>query len=433
MLVVAACAVFLCFKQFKNNNWNRCISSDGKGYYAYLPAFFIYHDTQFDFVSSYENKYYNPENRVNFLNKVNDKVVNKYWLGVALLMSPFFLIAHTLAHIFVLPADGYSLVYQVMIAMGACFYLLLGMFFLRKLLLNRGHNELIVTITLLSIVFATNLFYYTVAEPSISHVYSFSIICSFAYTAQKLAAHTRAKYFFLLCALLGIIVLIRPPNIMIILSLPFIAGDYKNFKKVCAQIGAKGLTIGICLLMALISLQLIYYKLAAGQFVVYSYGKEHFNFMSPQLSNFLFSYRRGLFVYAPVLFFALFGIVVLAKRSFYQAGALVLFLVIIVYVMSSWWMWYYGGGFGMRPMIDYFVFFAILLALLLEREFENKFSGIVTVIILLIFTATSQIQTYQKVNFIMPWDGINKEIYWKIFLKTDKSYIGKYQPNTYAQ
>jgi len=65
--VIIACTIFLCFKQLKDNNWNRCISSDGKGYYAYLPAIFIYHDLQFQFVEQYETKYYNEENKVDLI------------------------------------------------------------------------------------------------------------------------------------------------------------------------------------------------------------------------------------------------------------------------------------------------------------------------------------------------------------------------------
>jgi general stress protein CsbA len=81
----------------------------------------------------------------------------------------------------------------------------------------------------------------------------------------------------------------------------------------------------------------------------------------------------------------------------------------------------------MRPMIDYFVFFAFLLSLLIQRIMNSQKGGYVAMLMLMILCVAAQIQTYQKVNFIMPWDGMNKEIYWKIFLKTDKSYIGKYK------
>jgi general stress protein CsbA len=176
-----------------------------------------------------------------------------------------------------------------------------------------------------------------------------------------------------------------------------------------------------------LSIQLAYYKWATGNFWVYSYGNEHFNFLHPQFFDFLFSYRKGLFVYAPILLLATIGFTVLYKQSPFQMMSLFAFMILIVFVLSSWWMWYYGGGFGMRPMIDYFVFFAFLLSLLIQRIMNSQKGGYVAMLMLMILCVAAQIQTYQKVNFIMPWDGMNKEIYWKIFLKTDKSYIGKYK------
>ena len=96
-------------------------------------------------------------------------------------------------------------------------------------------------------------------------------------------------------------------------------------------------------------------------------------------------------------------------------------------------MWFYGGGFGMRPVIDFYVFFAILLSLLIKLSFEKKSLKWISTIAIAICIFIAQIQTYQKVNFILPWDGINKEIYWQLFLKTDPAFIGKYNSDTHAQ
>jgi hypothetical protein len=426
MCVLLASTIFLCFKQFKNNNWNRCISSDGKGYYAYLPAIFIYHDLQYNFVNSYESKYYLPENKVNFTIDYNSKKVNKYWLGTALLMSPFFLIAHFVSTILSLPNDGYSFIYQAMVAFAAVFYTLLGLFFIRKLLLLYYVKEIEILITLFALVFATNLFYYTVAEPSMSHVYSFFVISSFVFWTKKFYQTFKEKCFIYAIVSLAIIILIRPSNGLIVFSIPFLAGDIQNFKKSFIALKLLRLLPWFGLALLMIFLQLFYYKISVGNYIVYSYGSEKFNFLNPHLFEFLFSYRRGLFIYAPVLFLSILGFKFLYKISTFQTMALALFLFIVIYILSSWWMWYYGGGFGMRPMIDFYVFFAILLASFLKANFENKLFKFLSLISLIICVLLAQIQTYQRVNFILPWDGINKEIYWKIFLKTDSSYIGKY-------
>ena len=46
---------------FKKDYKTGIIESDAKGYYAYLPAVFIYHDLNFGFYNDIEIKtYYNP-------------------------------------------------------------------------------------------------------------------------------------------------------------------------------------------------------------------------------------------------------------------------------------------------------------------------------------------------------------------------------------
>jgi len=62
---ILGCYILL-FLFFKNPGvpWDRSINSDGKGYYAYLPAFFIYHDFTYKFIASYEEKYYPADRSV---------------------------------------------------------------------------------------------------------------------------------------------------------------------------------------------------------------------------------------------------------------------------------------------------------------------------------------------------------------------------------
>jgi len=48
-----------------DSRYGRSINGDGKAYYAYLPALFIYQDPSYAFVDSMELKYY-PEDRSQF-------------------------------------------------------------------------------------------------------------------------------------------------------------------------------------------------------------------------------------------------------------------------------------------------------------------------------------------------------------------------------
>ena len=71
------------------DDYKRVINGDGKGYYAYLPAIFIYHDLTFSFFDKQPDKFgYQYSNT--FLLNHEEKNLNKYTCGEAILLLPFF-------------------------------------------------------------------------------------------------------------------------------------------------------------------------------------------------------------------------------------------------------------------------------------------------------------------------------------------------------
>ncbi|MFZ4547067.1 MAG: hypothetical protein ACOYN4_06520, partial [Bacteroidales bacterium] len=299
---------------FKKDYKSGIIESDAKGYYAYLPAFFIYHDLNFRFFYKIERvDYYNPTLYYQFLRVENNKTINKYYVGTAICLVPFFLAGHVLTLIEGFPTDGYSYYYTMMTHLGALFYLLLAMLGLRKLLLAYGVGEKEISITLLAIVFGTNLFYYVVTEFAMSHVYSLAAIVWFSFAVREYFLSFKSKYLLYCAFLLGIIALIRPVNLLVVLAIPFLAGNPSQlllglqslFKKPWMMLAS------ILSFFLIVSIQFLIYKQSTGNYLVYSYQDEGFNFLNPQISNFLFSYRKGMFVYTPMLFLSISGFVFL--------------------------------------------------------------------------------------------------------------------------
>src|SRR5690606_38307458 len=70
-----------------------------------------------------------------FFDEAAGNYVLKYTSGMAIMEAPFFFIAHFLAPHLDYPADGFSPPYQVMIYLGGLLMTLLGLWYLRKLLL----------------------------------------------------------------------------------------------------------------------------------------------------------------------------------------------------------------------------------------------------------------------------------------------------------
>ncbi len=404
-------------RNWGDGRWNNIVSSDGNGYYAYLPAIFIYHDLKFDFIDDISSDSLNSNIKKDFILKLNGNVVNKYYIGTSLTLIPFFASGHLSNIIYGYPLDGYSVYYRIFVQIGTIFYALMGLFLLIKIFRFYNISDKIIAISLLAIVFGTNMFHYIVSEPSMSHIYSFAFVNLFVYSFLKFFSKNETKYFLLGTFALAIITLIRPVNILVVLSLPFLAQNPENISKGMKYLihNRKVLIIGVVLFTSLVMIQLIVYKIQTGKFIIYSYYNEGFNFLDPHLIDFMFSYKKGFFIYTPILFLSIFGLIYLYKDKF-RFYALLIFLSIVVYVLSSWWQWYYGGSFSQRVMIEYYVYFFILFSLLLQKSKITKLLTTVTIILIIV----CQIQTYQYKNGYIHWSEMNKQRYWDNFLRIDK-------------
>lgn len=407
----------------KNNNLENIIRADGLGYYSYLPALFIYNDFSFSFVDNISENHPQIDFGNGFLNDTNKGKVNKYYVGVSLLMLPFFIIAHILALIFGSNPDGYSEWYQMAVLFAGNFYLFLGCYFTKKLLLNVIKNKFYILTILVTIVFGSNLFFYTSNYVSHSHIYSFSAISAFLYFSSKFFETDLKKYLFFLAIILGIIVLLRPTNILVVFVFLFYAKSTQKFSIAFLK-HWKSFFLSLFLFLTIILIQPLIYYLQTGSWFVWSYGKEGFNFANPQIFNTLFSYQKGFFVYAPIIFISFFGFYNLWRASRYQFMILFTFVLLSVYIVSSWWCWWYGASLGQRAFVDYYSIFAILFAYLLSSINLNKKSGTLVFCVSLLSVVYSQIQTYQYRKIIIHWEAMNEDKFWFTFLKTNPKYEG---------
>ena len=213
------------------DRWKHIILTDGKGYYAYLPAIFIYHDLNFGFFDKIEKeKYYDKPNYYDYRSWAYGKYIDKYYAGTTVAELPFFLSAHFVSYLLHFDQDGYSIVYCIFITLAALFYLFIGLLFLNRILAGYGIGEWERSLILFTSVFATHLFYYTVGEPSMSHVFSFAFTAMFFHYSKQYFASCQKRLIPCLGFLLGIIFLIRPVNIMILFIWPFAAGSFSALK-----------------------------------------------------------------------------------------------------------------------------------------------------------------------------------------------------------
>lgn len=404
-----------------NDRWKEMVSFDGKGYYAYLPAFFIYHDLHFNFKNEIEKKYSSPRNYYEYRVAAGEGIINKYFVGTAISQLPFFMVAHGITILTGGSADGYSYFYMIFISIASIFYSIVGLFFLEKTLRLYNIKDVVITSTIFSIVFGTQLFYYTVFDPSLSHIYSFSAFSILLYSLKNFADNPNNKYLFLSAVILGWIFLIRPVNILVILIFPFISGSKKNFTDALSYLlkNRPALMFSFLLFILPISVQVLIYYFQSGILWPDSYPVEHFIWNRPEIINILFSYKKGFFLYTPLAFLSLAGLIFVWRKSRFAFLSFSLFFISITYVFSCWWSWWYGGSFSSRPYMEYLGIFAILFAILLS-EIKRKLILRSTLGLIISLILICQVQTYQYRYYIIHWEKMDREHYWRVFMRVDQ-------------
>ncbi|MCW3084058.1 MAG: hypothetical protein JWP12_1424 [Bacteroidetes bacterium] len=396
------------------------ITLDAPSYYTYLPAVFIYGDLHLNYIDKdpgfFKDKiwYYKIEN--------NAKLI-KHPMGISVALSPFFLIGHLAAKITGGAQDGYSMSYQNAVSLGVLIYLFIGLYYLRKLLLQ-FFSDKITAITLIATVIGTNLLWYSSFEGLMPHAISFSCWCVCMYAFFQWLKTGIRKYIFAFGIVFGLIVLIRPFSLVGILYFLIYGiistGGIKNFFEFVKP-QFKNVIIAAVMSMLIVSLQFFYWKYATGKWIYDVYIDEHFLFDSPQIFPFLFSFRKGVFVYTPILIFAVIGLIRLFKTNRAIFYGTVITLALTIYILSSWWAWSYGICWGMRPMIDYYSLLSIPLAAGFAFVFSRKKIALLASTVIVLLIALNLFQTWQYKNGLIHYDDMTEEAYFKGFFQTEIS------------
>lgn len=403
---------------------DEALVSDGAAYYAYLPQWFIYKTKNFEYINWLQVKYKGLETtkcrNLAFQDK-RELYFNKYYIGTPILLSPFFLAGHAYANQFGYDPDGFSKPYIVAVQLGLLFYVLLGCLGIRKLLLHYKIDSFIILVSLLMLLFGTDLCYYSYVVITFSHPFSFAIAPWCIYAMILWAKTNDKKQLIYLSFLLGLLFIIRPTNVILVLILPFLFSSTKLFVQRIVELFKKRfvLLLGVVItLAALPCLQFYSVYHQWGSLKIYQYQNEYFEYLNnPKIIEVLFGYTKGLFLYAPVLVLFFPGMFVLWKTNRRLFYGIALFFVFYTYIISSWWCWWYGGGLGMRCFIDVFVVMIIPIALLLQKV-ATKWK---VVILLYAFLScwVYMIFEFQMRKNILSWKIISPDQFYSVFMQTD--------------
>ena len=412
------------------------ILADGLGYYEYLPSLFIHHDFVRKDAAKSDTALYARVSALGdrIYTSYEEKLVTKYPVGTALMVSPFFGLASLYADIFLPQSDftGYELVFQNFMLLASAFYLFLALVLFRRFLESFKMKSRTIVWTQVLMLFATSLVHYVYNFPTYSHVYSLFLISGYLLFLRRFFLYQRSKDFLYTALIFAFILLVRQANAIVLLLIPFLAGSLQNMIFSISGILRKPfiLLFATLIVAAALSVQSLAYYLQTGHFWVYSYQGEGFNFLDPQFTNILFSYKKGLFIYTPVLLLTAPGLMLMFKEKLYfLARSWLGFSLFLIYFLSSWWAWSYGGSFGHRAFIDFYPVLFFPIAFLLDKA--QKVPGTIALIYSLATIPILLIQLYQYQNYILTKNTMDAQKYWKVFLKTNSKYRGLLWKKTY--
>ncbi|KKT29369.1 MAG: hypothetical protein UW41_C0022G0014 [Candidatus Collierbacteria bacterium GW2011_GWC2_44_18] len=352
----------------------QAVYGDGIGYYSHLHSWII--DRDWDYTNEYKHIYDHEHN--NFDTGVESPVVqivstsesgkaeNFYGTGVAVLLLPFYLLAHLISmalNLFGanLTTNGYGDWYQIFSGLGAIFYTVCGIYFLEKIIYFETRNSRISVVSAMTIFLSTNLLYYGSFDVINSHFASFFLATVFFY----LFFNDKGSNNHLLLGLMaGLMTITRiQDSVIVILWVTEILRSHNLKLKVVSKF-LIGFLFGIMPLA-------IHWSMVFDNPLRQTYIRGLFETFQarqvPSILGSLFNPVTGLFTRIPLLavlyiFFLYLVVKKEAKNLLYPFSFLVMQFCIIT-VQGGWVAAAYGG----RMYLSSMVFFGLLLGKLLLR------------------------------------------------------------------
>lgn len=383
-------ALLICVTGFLNvnNHFSTAVRSDGRGYYVYLPALFIHHDLTMRWTEPLQKQdpWYPGTGEWYGLLKVSDHTyLDKYPIGLAVLWTPFFLLAHIFSIVTGKSTTGYSGWYQGVISLAGVVYTALGCLILFKVL-RRYFSTRISYFVVLTLLLGTNLLSYATYDNDFTHVYSFCLVAAALYLLPLWYHSMTYRISLLMAVLLALIVLIRQTDalFLVVVALWGVTSRVslrqrvelwrREWQKLVAMTGA-GLLV--------VFPQLLYWHAVDGKWLLFSYQGEGFNFWRPQLFDILFSSDRGVFFWAPVLLLSLAGFVLMWHHLKEWFWPMVAFFPVWLWIIASWHSWQFGVSYGHRAFIDFFPLLAIAIGLVYSRARSRQSQRMLAAIVII--------------------------------------------------
>ena len=262
------------------------VRSDAMGYYLYLPAVVLDRDITMERTA--ERSFAGRTGEMQGVRRVppKDRYLDKYPLGEAIMLAPFFVLGDAAARVLGARTDGFSTPYQWAAAAAGLVYALLGLAVLGGLL-RRWFSGATVVLTLLAITFGTSLFHYATYDAVFSHAFSFFLVAVIFWLALSVYEKPRLRNAAALGVASGLLVAVRPTNVAILVFVSLLGVKSVHGVKqrvVALRRHARLLGLGTAAFVVPLLPQVAYWHVITGKFFVYAYGDEHLDVLHTRIS-----------------------------------------------------------------------------------------------------------------------------------------------------
>lgn len=398
------------------------------GYYMYLPLKYKYDDIaiqDYSIITDILNKYHASETFYQAVKWENGNWIMRYPIGLSVLFFPFYVLADFITPYTSYPADGFSRPYQLSILFGSLFYALVGLYFVKKILCY-FFNDKVAAVTLTAIVLGTNFFFHVSVhgQGAMSHNFVFTLYAVILYLTIKWHEAFKWKYIIFMGIATGLIALCRPTEIISVLIPLFygITNKQTLVEKIKILFNHKlQLFVFSCLVIGLGFIQFGYWYALSGEFIINPYAAgnpgEGLELLQPHILKVLFSFRKGWFIYTPLMIFTIFGFWHMYKNNKPLFTPVFIYFAINLYIVSSWSCWWYGACFGVRSLVPSYAVLCLPLGYFIYYILSSrlKFFGIGFIVLCI---ALNLFQSWQMSVSIMDSTNMSRAYYFSTFLQT---------------
>ena len=433
-------AIFLIAGNLLVDRWPTTLyHGDSNGYYLHVVSFFVNGDVG-DYnktIAALQKQNPNsvdPRADVYGVRQTDiGRYCNKYPLGVPIMETPFFLLAHVYAKIDKgYEANGWSQPYLFVISFAIIFYVLFGFYLLMRVLAHY-FDQRTVLVTTLTLALATNLFYQS-TYVTMAHGFLFFQHSLLIYLTHKFYQKPGKWLALGIGASVGLITLTRVPELISAL-VPLLWG-INSWKSLWERIRFwitryDFLLLAAAGLLIAFSPQLIYWYYVSGQIIYNPYVGEGFDFTHPNLLSGWFDFANGWLIYSPIMILSLVGWFFIGKKCSDARWPVFVFVGLHAYIHYSWHAWTYYPGLGSRPMVDAYPLLSFSLAAFFALSLNKKTWQWIVYTLLILAIALNLFQTWQMKEGIIWSERHNRAFFIESFGKTklDRNALIAYESN----